>query len=243
MRIVMCGDSVQGGRHADAPALRAALELLGRPETELVVHAGPLRTVQVTEAALSDLLAAQPDVVVLAHGGAEGILIRERLRGPDGLPALPPTAFAAATRRSPPLAAVRRAVRLSPPVASARRRLGGPIAPIVGWEAFAASYERTVRRLLEQSRATLVLMETCGSDSRHFPHEPDRVRRVSALVRRLGREHPDRVRTVDAKPVLARWEDFAGDRAHLRSSGHAKVARLLADALAASLAARDAPAG
>jgi hypothetical protein len=226
--VVVCADSVQGGRHYDAPAVRAALKMLQVPEVAVTVHAGPLRTVRETYEQLSEVVGARPDLVVVSHGGAECLLLRPGAVAPNGRPTttgIPYGQHATAAQ------AVRRALRRLPPVRLALRLARGPIRPLMAKDEFERTYRSLVRQLLDSTEARLVLLESCGGDDDYAPNEAGRTEHISWLLGDLAAAAPDRVVVVDPKPLLHRWDDFAGDRAHLRSSGHDKTAQAIATEL------------
>jgi hypothetical protein len=239
MKVVVCADSVQGGAEYDAPGVRRALELLG-VQADVVVYAGPYCTIADTREVLPEIIGLAPDLVVVAHGGAEGLL-RPATRGADGGPVLVgrPLPLRASDSPAPPdrgraVAAVRHTLRSLPLVHRLRRLANGPKLPVMPWQEFEQHYSHVVHALVTRSAARVVLLRTVGADPRYVLTEPGRRRKVSALVDGCRRDFPDRVVVVDPSAALHRWDDFARDRAHLRTSGFEKVARVLADELAAT---------
>jgi hypothetical protein len=187
---------------------------------------------------------ADADVVVIAHGGTESLLVfPEWLERDTALPGDGPgrrsaIALSAALRRPIRRSFDRLVVADRPVTEWLVRRLG--FRTRVRPEDFRRSYEELVSSVLDATDAHVVLVTIHRGSAGPFTHSVSMRKANSAVIRSTAERWAAEGRVVlaDVEPETAAPRDVI-DGAHLNDGGHARVAAVVARAVVRALARRE----
>jgi hypothetical protein len=151
---------------------------------------------------------------VLAHGGAESLYLRGLTQARWKI--LDPT-------RDPPANPIR---RLEARVA----RRFSPHCTFVDWREFVAAYDRVLELLLRQGHRRVLVVEPCGGDPTVTRFDTEFLELLTKHTEQSSVD-PNKVRFLRPQLSVRRWDDFAADRAHLRTSARYDLGQSIGEVL------------
>lgn len=241
--VVVLGDSVATSLGLDEQrghwpsVMRAA-----RPDVRVVSFARISGQIDDSVARLDAIIAAQPKVVIIAHGGRDCLIqtplaLRLIKTDPDGAFVATPLGIVRAVRR-----AVYR--RVLGELENRRRGLITPLmrlTPNVSSERFAELFDELVSHLLSRCDASIVVLVPHGHAMGFHPWSLSAVDVAHSIMHASSQRDP-RVTVVDLGDTFARDPmAYQFDGVHFSPEGHRRVAAALVPALLPALPNESSP--
>ncbi|MDP4013852.1 MAG: hypothetical protein U0990_02505 [Candidatus Nanopelagicales bacterium] len=240
-RLVICGDSIATtfgidpavGAHPYPEIARSRLGPVGW-EVEALVFGGAMVTVTLDR--LSEVKALVPDVVVLAHGTREAMLMFPRaLRRfrvhPDGELPVTDRSWLLRVIQWARRAVYRSYLRVAGSALGDRVSEALRIRPFMAPQLYRENLSVLVDRLEAETDAQLILLLPQFHRMATYPWSPGALASNRSAACDLARRAAGRVAVLDPGAVLSP-ADFARDGAHLSAVGHESIAGLLVSLLA-----------
>jgi lysophospholipase L1-like esterase len=248
VRLVVLGDSVAEGlgvKERSFPDLLArGLEELSPRPVRLDNFSGLATPLASSVARLDEVVALDPDVVVVHHGITEGLVrptartlrfMPRRWRAPGWMD---PRPFFSSRRWKRALEKLDSAARWRIKTMLIRH-WGGQTSATP--EEFERDLSALTSRLVRDTRAGIVLVSHCGLDERFFVGSGVALERCRAATASVASREPERVWYCDVTTICDRWGDYFADRMHPNAHGHELIAgallRLIEDERVAPCAA------
>lgn len=236
MQIVLLGDSIAAGLGVAGCSYADKIEEILNvvpPTTRVISLAGTANQLSFSVTRLGEIIALQPEYVIIAHGITEAI-VRPTPRALRHVPArwrqigwLDPRPYFSRRLWKSIYHRTESALRWRVKVYLIKK-YGG--ATLTSTEDFELLLTKAVTSLLAQTSATVILLTHSGIDDRFYPGSLVSLNSYrDSIVRVAANLAAERVQFCDVSELLNEWDDFFADHFHPNASGHRKIAEVLSD--------------